>query len=220
MVNRQPAIATLHLEKTEAMICGTKNKIKKKEGFAVKCKDTTINSTTEVNYLGIKIDETLSGNGILNTILEKCNGRIKFLYRQARCFPTALKKTLCQSLVQSHLDYALSSWYVAMSQKAKNKLQIIQNKMTRFILDLGPRTHITTKHMVDLNTLKLPEGAKQLRLTTTHKIYYKQAPTYIQTKFNKTRDRAQHTRGSHLNFVVPNVKGAESNTFYSNATKD
>ncbi len=100
-----------------------------------------------MKYLGIKIDETLSGNGILDTVLKKCNGRIKFLYRQAKCFPTALKKTLCQSLVQSHLDYAISSGYPALSQKAKNKLQIIQNKMTRFILDLGPRTHISTEHM-------------------------------------------------------------------------
>ncbi len=84
-----------------------------------------------MKYLGVKIDETLSGKGIIDTILKKCNGRIKFLYRQARCFPTALKKTLCQSLIQSHVDYAISSWYTAMSKVAKNKLQIIQNKMIR-----------------------------------------------------------------------------------------
>ncbi len=109
-----------------------------------------------------------------------------------------------------------------MTQKVTNKLQIIQNKIIRFILDLGPRTHITTEHMADLNTLKLlPERAKQLRLNTTHKIYYNQAPTYLQTNYNKARDRTQQTRGSHLNFVVvPNVKGAESNTLYCNAIKD
>ncbi len=52
--------------------------------------------------------------------------------------------------------------YAAMSQKAKTKLQIIQNKMIRFILDLGPRTHITTKHMADLNILKIPRTVTQL----------------------------------------------------------
>ncbi len=98
-----------------------------------------------MKYLGVKIDETQSGKGITDTILKKCNDRIKFLYRQARYFPTALKKALCQSLVQSHIDYAISSWYAAMSQKAKTKLQIIQNKMVRFILDLGPRAYITIK---------------------------------------------------------------------------
>ncbi len=69
---------SLHLGKTEAMICGTKGtkyKIKRKEGFEVKCKNTTINSNTEVKYLGVKIDETLSGRGIIDTILKKCNGR-------------------------------------------------------------------------------------------------------------------------------------------------
>ncbi len=70
---------SLHLGKTEAMIWGTKYKFKKKEGFAVKCKDTTINSTKEVKYLRNQIDETLSGNDILDTILKKCNSRIKFL---------------------------------------------------------------------------------------------------------------------------------------------
>ncbi len=68
---------SLLLGTTEAMICGTKYKIKNKEGFEVKCKSTTINSTTEVKYLGVKIDETLSGKGIIDTILKKCNGRIK-----------------------------------------------------------------------------------------------------------------------------------------------
>ncbi len=52
---------SLHLGTTEAMICGTKYKIKNKEGFEVTYKNTTINSTTEVKYLGVKIDETLSG---------------------------------------------------------------------------------------------------------------------------------------------------------------
>ncbi len=107
-----------------------------------------------------------------------------------------------------------------MSKKAKNKLQITQNKIIRFILDLGSRPHITTKHMVDLNMLKIPGRVKQLRLNTIHKIYCNQAPTYLQTNFNKTRDRAQHTRGSHWNFIVANVKRAESNTFYFNAIKD
>ncbi len=69
--------------------------------------------------------------------------------------PNDTKKTLCQSLSQSHIDYAIPSWYAAMSQKAKTKLQIIQNKMIPFILDLGPRTHITTKHMADLKAMLL-----------------------------------------------------------------
>ncbi len=46
---------SLHLEKTEAINCGTNCKIKKKEGFEVKCKNPKV------------ISETLSNN------LETCN---------------------------------------------------------------------------------------------------------------------------------------------------
>ncbi len=107
-----------------------------------------------------------------------------------------------------------------MSQKAKNKLQILQNKMIRFMLDLGPRTHITEEHMAELNILRIPGRVKQLRLNTAHKIYYNKAPTYLMANFKKARDRTQHTRRNQWNFIVPNIKGAEGNTFYFNSTKD
>ncbi len=48
-------------------------------GFQAKCKDTAIKPTTEVKYLGIILDDTLSGEGILDTIVKKCTSRIKTL---------------------------------------------------------------------------------------------------------------------------------------------
>ncbi len=173
-----------------------------------------------MKYLGVNLDNSLSGEGILDYVVKKCSGRIKFLYRQARSFPRSLNKTLYQSLVQSHLDYATSSWYAAMTQKAKNKLQILQNKIIRFTLDLGPRTHMTEEHMKELNILRIPNGVKQLRLNTAHKIFYNKAPSYLNTHFRRTRDKAQSTRRSEWNFTVPKIKGAEGNTFYFNAIKD
>ncbi len=173
-----------------------------------------------MKYLGIKIDKTLSGEGTLDKIVKKCTGRIKFLYRQAGCLPKAVKRTLCQSLVQCHLDYAVSSWYAVLTQKAKRKLQILQNKKVRFILDLAPRTRLTVDHMKELNLLRVSDRAKQLRLNNAYKIFYNQALGYLQENFVKTRNRLQHKRSSQWNFNVPNVKGNESNTFYFNAVKD
>ncbi len=93
---------SLHLGKTEAMLCGTTHKLKNTEGSEVKCKDTPKETVTEVKYLAVKIDKTLSGEGIIDTSVRKCTGRIEFLHRQAGCLPVTLKKTLSQSLVQSH----------------------------------------------------------------------------------------------------------------------
>ncbi len=71
----------LHLGKTKAILCGRKRKMKNTEDFEVKYKDTAIESVSEVKYLRIKIDKTLSGEGTLDTIAKKCTGRIKILYR-------------------------------------------------------------------------------------------------------------------------------------------
>ncbi len=145
---------------------------------------------------------------------------MKFLYKQAGCLPKAVKKNLCQPLVQCHLDYTVSSWYAALTQKAKRKLQILLNKIVRFILDLALRTHLTVDHMKELNLLRVSDRAKQLRLNNAHKIFYHQAPGYLQENFVKTRNRPQHTISSQWNFNVSNFKGIESNTFYFNAIKD
>ncbi len=69
---------SLHQGKTEAMLCGTQRKIKNREGSGVKCKDTPIETVTEVNYLGVKIDEKRSEEGILDTVVKKCTGRTVF----------------------------------------------------------------------------------------------------------------------------------------------
>ncbi len=92
--------------------------------------------------------------------------------------------------------------------------------MIRFTLELGPRTHITEEHMKKLNIFRIQNRVKQLRLNTAHKIFFNKAPSYLNTNFKRTRNRAQSTRSSEWNFTVPTIKGAESNTFYFNAIKD
>ncbi len=69
--------------------------------------------------------------------------------------------------------------------------------------------------------LRVSERAKQLRLNTAHKIFYNQAPEYLQENFKKDRNRQQqHTRSRLWNFIVPNVKGNESNSFFFHTISD
>ncbi len=211
---------SLHLGKNEAMLCGTKRKTRNTEDFEVKCKDTAMESVLEVKHLGIKIDKTLSGEEILDTIVKKCPDRIIFLYRQPGCLSNVVKRTLYQSFVHCHLDYAVSSWYAGMTQKAKRKLQIVQNKITRFVIDSGPRTHFAVDHMRELNLLRVSDRAKQLRLNNVRKIFCSQAPEFLQENFVKIRNRQQHTRRSQWSFNVANVKESESNIFHFNIIKD
>ena len=46
------------------------------------------------------------------------------------------------ALVQCHYDYACAMWFSRISIAAKKMLQIVQNKVIRFVLGIPPRTHL------------------------------------------------------------------------------
>lgn len=124
---------SLHLGKTECIIFGPKRKLKKVKEFQIQCNDHVIYSQSKIKYLGIDIDQNLSGEITVNSIIKKVNSRLKFMYRKASCLSTETRKTLTTALIQCHFDYSCSSWYAGVSQTLKNKLQIAQNKTVRFI---------------------------------------------------------------------------------------
>ena len=47
-----------------------------------------------------------------------------------------LSRSLCDALVQPHLDYASSAWYLNFAQEMKNEIQISQNKCFQYCLYL------------------------------------------------------------------------------------
>ena len=44
-------------------------------------------------------------------------------------------------LIYSHFDYACSMWFSCVSSTSRKRLQIIQNKLIRFILSISTRNH-------------------------------------------------------------------------------
>ena len=212
---------SLHLGKTECILFGSKRKLRKVTDFHFVCNDHTIDSTTSVKYLGLNIDNILSGEIVVNSIISKVNTRLKFLYRQSYCLSAKTRKNLCSALILCHFDYSCSSWYAGLNKGLKRKLQISQNKVIRFINQLGPRTRITSDILMNLNLLNVETRVKQLRLNHVHKIFYNLCPSYLQENFVPLRDvHHYNTRSSGYNFLVPNCKGVEDSTFYYTGIKD
>ena len=67
------------------MLFGPKRKIRQIKNFYVKCYEHVITSTEVVKYLGVHIDKYLNFENIVSNIVSKVNGRLKFLYRNAKC---------------------------------------------------------------------------------------------------------------------------------------
>ena len=211
---------SLHLGKTEAILFGSKKRLRKVNDFEVRCNNEVIKQVTNVKYLGLQLDNHLSGESTVNNILKKTNSRLKFLYRHKDMLNFKCRKTLCSSLIQCHFDYSCSSWFPGVNKTLKDKLQIAQNKVIRFILNLKSRDSIKVQELAKAGFLNVADRVTQLKLMHVFKIKNKTCPTYMTTDFNLLSDMQNRisTRGSAHNFFLP--RSQSTNSFYFTGIKD
>ena len=158
------------------------------------------------------IDNTLSGEATVDHILKKCMARLKFLYRNAEALNLASRKLLVSAIIQCHFDYAVSAWFWGLTKGAQKKLQIAQNKIVRFILNLEPRSHVGQSELDRAGMLNIRDRAKQLMLNHMYNIYHHIAPNYLCQSFSRIEHR-YGTRYMQNNFYLRNCNGLERSNF-------
>ena len=89
-----------------------------------------IKQHSKVKYLGCMLDETMSGETMALSVINKINNEPKFL-SEKQIFNSNLCNVL---LIQPHFDYACSAWYPNLTKRLKNRVQTSQNKCIRFCL--------------------------------------------------------------------------------------
>ena len=195
----------MHKGKTEAIVISSKRKVHTTRNFNIKHDDQTITPSPVLKYLGLKINNTLSGEEIVQSIVGKASGRLKFLYRNQNHLNSKTRRTLANALIFSHFDYAMGAWYPALTKKLKSRLQITQNKVVRFILGLGPRSHIGQTELDRVGLLCVEDRSEQLILNTMFDVFYNVAPPYLSANFSRNENRYS-TRSSLNSFKVPRTK--------------
>ena len=119
--------------KTKSILFSPKNLKKKADDIVIKRHDVILRQFSTVEYLGCLLDCTQSGEAMTLKVLNKINGRLRYLYRQSKYLNTMLRRMLCNALIQPRFDYACSAWYPNLRKGLKAKLQIAQNKCIRFL---------------------------------------------------------------------------------------
>ena len=213
---------SLHLGKTEAILFGTRYNLNKVNSFEVICNNEVIQNVKNVKYLGIQLDEDLAGESIVKEIAKKINSRLRFLYRYKDYLTTESRKTLCTALIQCHFDYSCSSWFPGINKGLSDKLQVLQNRMIRFILKLNSRDHIGYKELNEAGFLKVSERVKQLKLGHIFKIKNKTCPSYMNTNFKMLNENVNRssTRSYQSNFFLPSSGSQGSKTFFYTGIND
>ena len=84
----------MHLGKTEAILFGSRRKLKRTNSFDVKCGEIKVKNVNSVKYLGLQIDNNLSGTSVIEEIIKKCNTRLKILYKYNDMLNLEVRKKL------------------------------------------------------------------------------------------------------------------------------
>jgi len=211
---------SLHLGKTESILFGSKRKLKKHSNIRVICKGQELQCRKSVKYLGIEMDQNLSGELTGKSIIKKTNSRLKFFYRQCTFKNPEIRKMLCSSLIQCNFDYACSTWFSSLSKVVRSKLQICQNKMIRFINNLPNREHIGPTEIKDVGWLTVENRVEFLKLCHMHKIINGKCPEYMLKCITKTSQiHCHNTRKSAYSLFVPRVNTNGLNSFYYTGIK-
>ena len=132
-------------DKTKSILFSTKNRKRRIGTLDIKYDDVKIKQYSKVTYLGCELEENLLREAMALKVINKINGRIKFLYRKNRYLTPYLKQLLCNALIQPHFDYACSAWYPNLNKKFKSKLETAQNRCIRYCPQLDNRSHIGMK---------------------------------------------------------------------------
>ena len=85
-------------------------------------------------------------------------------------------------------------WFSRISISAKKRLQIIQNKVIRFVLGIPPRTHLGCSEFSRVNILPVKYRADQIKLNHMFNIVHGWAPEYLKHSINLSRSNRYDTR--------------------------
>ena len=210
---------SLHVGKTEALLFGTKRRLKGVD-FRFFCDGTPVERKFDVKYLGVLLDANINSSVHAGNVMKVCAGRLAFLYRNSSLLDRKCRQTLCSALIQPYIDYCCSSWYGSLSVTLKERLNVIQRKMVRFINSLDNRAHVDCRNFLELSWLSIPDRVKFFRMMHLFRIRHKLAPSYLMPNFKSISDAHTHnTRGSSYNFVLSRQLSYSSDGFAFQAIK-
>ena len=121
-------------DKTKSILFASKQRSKNVRQLNITYNHINIKQHSQVTYLGCVLDERMSCEPVVLKVINKINGKIKFLYRKNRYLTKEFRRMLCNALIQPHIYCACPVWYPTLNEKTKKKIQIMQNKCIRFTL--------------------------------------------------------------------------------------
>ena len=144
------------------------------------------------------LQKTMSGEPVSLKIVNKINGKLKFLYRKNRFLRPELRRMLCNALIQPHFDYACPAWYPNLNQKnEKKKKRYKLCKINKILPTTGQMHHISEEDFRFINWLPTSKRVDQCINT---------CPYYLKEIFEFTPHCRIDTRNTFIKLKTPFCK--------------
>ncbi len=169
-------------------------------------KSQTVERVDEYKYLGIMIDNKLTGNSNTKLVYSKCNQRVHHLriLNNIRVDKTIIS-LLYKSIVESIITFSITTWFSTLRCKDKNKLNKIVKQAKRLGANVMPLEEI-----YKVNVIK---QAKKIMMDETHPLHHNyvylrsgrrlQAPVQRTSRYkNSFVPRSIKMLNSNISFIV------------------
>ena len=93
----------------------------------------TLDSVSSVKYSGITIQQNMDWDNH-NNVVNKANRTLGFLWRNLKISSSAMKERAYKAFARPVLEYASSVWD-PYAQKSADKLEAVQRRAARFVLN-------------------------------------------------------------------------------------
>ena len=170
---------SLYIGKTSCMLVTSAQRRRRMshDHLDLSLNDNQIEHVKASPYVGITIDQNLNFNIQTNNICKKANRALGALKRAAPFLPIDTRALMFNTMVLSHLDYCSTIWG-ATSDTNIGKLQKIQNRGMRIILQCHPRTHIADM-LSNLKWLSIKQKNIFLTAVLVFKIMHSKTLNYM-----------------------------------------
>ena len=153
---------SLRLGKTESIQFASNRKLKQHEFLRSSCNGIKVGGKEVVTYLGGQLDQDLSGKYMAQKIIKTANARLKILYRKKIFLNQYCRKTVCMAMIQLRIDYASNLYYHGLPKLLQSRLQVVQNKMNRYVLNYSNRTHLVANDFNEVKWMSIANRIKYL----------------------------------------------------------
>ena len=113
--------------KYQAMVMG-----RREEDLYFRCENTVIPNVTEVEMLGVILDEKLKFDQHVSKVCRKVTQKIAVLRRMRNMLPFELRKAIYNSFITPHYNYCAETWHFC-SKSSLNKLEKVNERAIRFV---------------------------------------------------------------------------------------